>query len=256
MDISYKEKLNRLQVRIRAHKLFANFDINDWIAEFVARTRRTSILDLGCGNGNHLGIYLQRAGENGKVAGLDRESTLIDEAQKAYAGATNLDLRVGSMDDPLPWPDGTFDLCFSNFAIYNAADPSATLAELHRVMQPGAELVLIGPTRHNAREIYEYNERLTGVAIDDITLARTDRLQHEILPIVRTTFGEVREELINSFLTFPTGEEFLQYFTSTMVYEETAEKRGVTHDAMLRALLSQKDVVLSKEMLAIIATRH
>jgi ubiquinone/menaquinone biosynthesis C-methylase UbiE len=256
MDVSYQEKLNRLQVRIRAHKLFANFDINDWIAEFAARKPRKAILDVGCGNGNHLGIYLQNVGEAGQVSGLDRELKLIEEARKTYAGAKNLDLRVRSMDEPLPWPDATFDLCFSNFAIYNAVDPAATLGELHRVMQPGAELVLIGPTRHNAREIYEYNERLTGVAIDEITLTRTDRLQHEILPIVRRIFGDVREELINSFLTFPTGDEFLRYFTSTMLYEETAERLGLTHDEMTCALPSQQNVVLSKEMLALIAARR
>lgn len=256
MDVSYKEKLDKLQTRIRAHKLFANFDINDWIAAYAARRRRTAILDLGCGNGNHLGIYLQCVGEHGSVVGLDREAKLIEEARKTYAGAENLDLRIGSMDEPLPWPDAAFDLCFSNFAIYNAADPRATLTELQRVMQRGAELVLIGPTRNNACEIYEYNQRLTGVAIDDITLTRTDRLRNEILPIVRDLFGEVREEVINSYLTFPTGDEFLRYFTSTMVYEETAEKRGVTYDEMVRALPSQTDVVLSKEMLAFVTTKR
>jgi ubiquinone/menaquinone biosynthesis C-methylase UbiE len=256
MDLSYKEKLDKLQIRIRAHKLFANFDINDWIDELTGRKPRTAIFDLGCGNGNHLGIYLAHVGENGTVTGLDREAKLIQEARDAYPAAKNLDLRVGSMDDPLPWPDASFDLCFSNFAIYNAADPPATIRELRRVMQPGAELVLIGPTRNNAREIYEYNERLTGVAIDEITLVRTDRLRQEILPLVREIFGGVEEEVINSYLTFPTGEEFLQYFTSTMAYEETAEKRGVTPEEMLGALPSQKDIVLSKEMLALIATKR
>ena len=73
----------------------------------------------------------------------------------------------------LPFPEASFDLCLSNFAIYNAADPAFTLRELKRVMAPGAELVLIsGPTLNNAREIYDFNERLTGQAIDPITLVR------------------------------------------------------------------------------------
>jgi demethylmenaquinone methyltransferase/2-methoxy-6-polyprenyl-1,4-benzoquinol methylase len=72
------------------------------------------------------------------------------------------------MDDPLPFQDGAFDLCFSNFAIYNAANPRATIEELKRVLEPGGELVLIGPTRNNASELYVYNERLTGRAIDEI----------------------------------------------------------------------------------------
>jgi SAM-dependent methyltransferase len=87
MDLSYKENLDKLQVRIRAHKEFANFDIGDWIAEYVGRAPRRAIFDLGCGNGNHLGIYLEGVGASGTVAGLDREARLIDEARGKYAGA-------------------------------------------------------------------------------------------------------------------------------------------------------------------------
>ncbi|HWK90616.1 MAG TPA: methyltransferase domain-containing protein [Longimicrobium sp.] len=255
-DLSYREKQDRLNVRIRAHKQFANFDIDDWIEEFLGRTPRRRILDVGCGNGNHVRLYLQHVPEDGLVAGVDREPTLIAEAKEKYGERPNLELRVGSMDEPLPFADGTFDLCVSNFAIYNAADPRATITELKRVMAPGAELLLIGPTINNAREIYEYNERLTGVAIDPVTLVRTDRLRQEILPIVRDVFGDAREEVINSQLTFPDQDEFLRYYTSTMLYEEGAEKAGVTDEQMRAACLQERDIVLSKEMLAVIATRR
>ena len=165
MDLSYKEKQDKLNIRIRAHKEFANFDIADWIDAFLQRKPRMNILDLGCGNGNHLELYLKHVGPNGSVCGIDREASLIAEAKARYAAATNLSLQVGSMDDRLPFEDGHFDLCFSNFAIYNAADPRKTIGELKRVMKPGGELVLIGPTRNNAMEIYEFNERLTGTAM-------------------------------------------------------------------------------------------
>jgi ubiquinone/menaquinone biosynthesis C-methylase UbiE len=254
-DLSYREKQDRLAVRIRAHKMFANFDIDEWIDEFVARRPRRSILDLACGNGNHLGLYLKHVGAEGSVSGIDREASLVDEARARYADAANLDLRVGSMDDPLPYPDESFDLAFSNFAIYNATDPHFTLSELRRVLKPGGELVLIGPTRNNAYEIYEYNERLTGVAIDPITMIRTDRLRQEIEPVVRQVFGDAREEVINSRLTFPDQDEFIRYYTSTMLYEEGAEKAGYTHDQMRAACTSEHDIVLSKEMLAVIASK-
>jgi ubiquinone/menaquinone biosynthesis C-methylase UbiE len=254
MDLSYKEKLDKLQIRIRAHKEFANFDVGDWISEFAARKPRTAILDLGCGNGNHLGIYLQHVGDKGRVVGLDREAKLIAEARETHPDK-RLELLVGSMDDRLPFDDATFDLCFSNFAIYNASNPRSTLSELRRVMKPGAELVLIGPTRNNATELYTYNERLTGKAIDEITLIRTDRLRQEIEPIVRDVFGNASEEVLSSRLTFPNADEFLLYFQSTMLYEEGAEKLGVTKQQMVDALPSDATHTVSKEMLAVIATR-
>ena len=254
-DLSYKEQKDRLNARIRAHKLFANFDIDEWIDGFVGRKPRRAVLDLACGTGNHLGIYLRHVGEGGRVAGIDREPSLVDEARAKYAGAANLELRVGSMDERLPWEDGTFDLAFSNFAIYNASEPSFTIGELKRVLAPGGELVLIGPTINNAREIYEFNERLTGVAIDPITLVRTDRLRQEILPVAREVFGNAREEVINSELTFPDQDEFIRYYTSTMLYEEGAEKLGYTEDQMRAACTSERDIVLSKEMLAVVCEK-
>jgi ubiquinone/menaquinone biosynthesis C-methylase UbiE len=253
VDLSYKEKQDKLKTRIRAHKEFANFDIDDWIAEFLGRKPRRRIFDLGCGNGNHLGLYLEHVGPTGFVAGLDREQTLIAEARERYAGAENLLLQVGSMDDVLPFPNESFDLCFSNFAIYNATDPKRTLSELRRVMASGAELVLIGPTINSARELYEFNERLTGEAIDPITLIRTDRLRQEIKPTVRSVFGDVAEEVINSYLTFPDADEFLTYYMATMLYEEGAEKLGKTVDEMRAALGKERDIILSKEMVALIA---
>jgi ubiquinone/menaquinone biosynthesis C-methylase UbiE len=253
VDLSYKEKQDKLKTRIRAHKEFANFDIEDWIDEFLGRRPRRRIFDLGCGNGNHLGLYLKHVGHAGFVAGLDREESLVAEAQARYADAENLEVQVGSMDEPLPFSDGSFDLCFSNFAIYNATDPRRTLSELRRVMTAGAELVLIGPTINSARELYEFNERLTGQAIDPITLVRTDRLRQEIKPVVRQLFGDVAEEVINSYLTFPNADEFLSYYMATMLYEEGAEKLGKTVEEMRAALGRERDIVLSKEMIALIA---
>jgi ubiquinone/menaquinone biosynthesis C-methylase UbiE len=256
MDLSYKEKQDKLNIRIRAHKEFANFDIADWIDAFLQRKPRMNILDLGCGNGNHLELYLKHLEPNGSVCGIDREASLIAEAKARYAAATNLSLQVGSMDDRFPFEDGHFDLCFSNFAIYNAADPRKTIGELKRVMKPGGELVLIGPTRNNAMEIYEFNERLTGTAIDEITLIRTDRLRCEILPVVKDIFANVAEEVINSKLTFPDRDDFIEYFQATMLYEEGAEKLGISKDAMRAACSSEKNVILSKEMLALVAVKE
>jgi ubiquinone/menaquinone biosynthesis C-methylase UbiE len=254
-DLSYHEQRDKLDIRIRAHKLFANIDIDDFIEEFLSRAPRRAILDIGCGNGHHLGMYLRHVGPKGRVLGIDREAGLVETARASYADAPNVEVLVGSMDDPLPADDASFDLAFSNFAIYNARDPRSTLLEARRVLKPGGEVVLIGPTRRNAYEIYEYNARLTGTAIDPITLVRTDRLRQEILPIARDVFGSVREEIVNSFLTFPTADDFLAYFKATMLYEEGAEKLGVTDDAMRRALPADRDIVLSKEMLVLIGKR-
>lgn len=255
MKHNYAENLDKLQIRIRAHKEFANFDVATWIDAFCARAPRRRILDLACGSGNHLRMYAGHVGPAGAVAGVDVEPGLVEAARDAHRDLPQVAVIAGSMNDALPFPDTSFDLVISSFAIYYATDPRATLKEIRRVLQAGGQIALVGPTRNNALEIYEYNERLTGVAIEEVTLVLTDRLRQEILPIVRDLFSDVTDEVLNSFLTFPNGDEFLAYFASTMVYEETAKKRGVTREQMRAALPPGDQPVVSKEMIAVVATK-
>ncbi|MFF4774330.1 class I SAM-dependent methyltransferase [Microtetraspora fusca] len=255
MDISYHETQDRLTNRIRAHKMFGNFDITDWIDDFVGRRPRTNILDLGCGDGNHIDLYLRHVGETGTVTGADRDAALIDRARSRYSDAKNLTLRVGSMDEKLPFDDGAFDLCMVTFAIYNAKDAEYTLRELHRVLGKNGELVMIGPTDNNVAELYEFNEKVTGRKADEKTLRRSERIVKEFLPLALGMFGSVQGEVINSVLTFPNSEEFLRYFCSTLLYEEIAEREGLSLDDLKAYCPPSGAMPVSKEMVAVVATK-
>jgi ubiquinone/menaquinone biosynthesis C-methylase UbiE len=255
MDISYQETQDRLENRIRAHKLFGNVEIGDWLDDFLACRSTSDILDLGCGDGNHIGAYLRHVGDAGTVTGIDRDDGLIAKAAERYAGARNLSLHAGSMDDRLPFGDGVFDLCLSNFAIYNSRDADFTLRELHRVVDIGGEVVLIGPTPGNVLELYEFNEKVTGRRVDEKTLRRTERTVKEFLPLALQIFGHVRAEVINSVLTFPDRDEFLRYFCSTLLYEEIAEREGYSPEQLTAYCPANGEMTVSKEMVAIVATK-
>ncbi|WP_433520602.1 class I SAM-dependent methyltransferase [Nocardia pseudovaccinii] len=255
VDLSFHEKDGRLASRIRANKLFGDFDLDAWIAEHVDGFRWNSVLDIGCGNGNHLGIYLRSSPSTGRIVGIDRDLALLTQARTRYGGAPRLELLQNSMDEPLPFADNTFGLVISVFAIYNARNPTTTLHEIHRVMQHGAHLTLIGPTVDNGKELYEFNERLTEQRIDERTMARSRRLTDEFLPIVDEVFDSCDHHTIEANLIFPDRHEFLRYYTSTMLYEETAEKRGYSLSAMEDACSSTHDLRLSKETVVITALK-
>jgi ubiquinone/menaquinone biosynthesis C-methylase UbiE len=255
MDISYHERQDRLANRIRAHKLFANFDIGDWIDDFLARRARRHILDVGCGDGNHFELYLRHAGLAGTVTGLDREESLLARARERHPDAQNLSLEAGSMDEKLPFAEGVFDLCLANFSIYNARDADFTLRELRRVLAPGGELVLTGPTPNNVMELYEFNERVTGRRADDKTRRRTERIVKEFLPLALEVFGRVGAEVIGSVLTFPGRDEFIRYFCSTLLYEEIAEREGLTPEDLKAYCPAAGQIPVSKEMVAVVAAK-
>lgn len=251
---SHQEKADRLAARIRAHRLFANYDIRDWIDEFLSsQAPRRRVLDIGCGAGNHLEVYDQYLEKGGSITGLDRDPVLLERAARAFSGSSRFSWELASMDEPLPFEDDSFDTVFSNFAIYNATDLARTLREARRVMTASGLIVLIGPTPANARALYEFNERLTGIGMDELIRTRTSRMKEVVAPELRRVFSEVREFVIRTELTFPDETEFLTYFTSTMLYESVAEVRGLS-TAQMRSAVLPSDLVVSKEVLALVAT--
>jgi SAM-dependent methyltransferase len=98
-------------------------------------------LDVGCGSG---GIAAALAEETAHVTGIDPEPW--PEWQPAMAAHPNLDLRVGGFDaSKPPLPDATFDVVVCNQVYEHVADPARLIANLARVMRPGATCYFAGP---------------------------------------------------------------------------------------------------------------
>jgi SAM-dependent methyltransferase len=101
------------------------------------------VLEVGCGPG-HLSIRLAR--QHGlDMTGLDLDPGMI---QRARANADRLgdeerrpSLLVGDVAS-LAFPDGSFDLVVSTLSMHHWADPAAGLAEIGRVLRPGARALV------------------------------------------------------------------------------------------------------------------
>jgi ubiquinone/menaquinone biosynthesis C-methylase UbiE len=98
------------------------------------------VLEVGCGPG-HLSIRLAR--QHGlTVTGLDLDPAMIAHAQANADRPRNSDQHrpsfvVGDVAT-LAFPDGSFDLVVSTLSMHHWADPTAGLAEIGRVLRPGA----------------------------------------------------------------------------------------------------------------------
>jgi ubiquinone/menaquinone biosynthesis C-methylase UbiE len=102
------------------------------------------VLEVGCGPG-HLSIRLAR--QHGlRVTGLDLDPAMIERARANAEHPGNGDERrpsflVGDVAS-LAFPDGSFDLAVSTFSMHHWADPTAGLAEIGRVLRPGARALI------------------------------------------------------------------------------------------------------------------
>jgi cyclopropane fatty-acyl-phospholipid synthase-like methyltransferase len=99
------------------------------------------VLDVGCGNGNHVLFFAE---QGFSTAGVDVSKSAIELArQRATERGLDVDLEVGDAAD-LPWESEMFDLVVSDGVLDHVSFSQAKsiLAEIQRVSTPGAYLFL------------------------------------------------------------------------------------------------------------------
>lgn len=107
------------------------------VLELLGDVAGRRVLDAGCGPGLYAEELLARGAE---VAGFDASTAMVELA-RARVG-DRAELRVARLGEPLPYPDGSFDLAVCALAIHHVADRHAAFAELHRVLRPGGAAVV------------------------------------------------------------------------------------------------------------------
>jgi SAM-dependent methyltransferase len=101
-------------------------------------------LDVGSGPGNVTAALARAAGPDGLAVGIDISEPMLARAVSADAGPQVGFLRADAQQ--LPLRDETVDAAVSIAVLQLIPDPSATLAEIARVLRPGARMVVMVPT--------------------------------------------------------------------------------------------------------------
>ena len=120
------------------------------------------LLDVGCGTGATIAALGQGFGT---AIGTD-----LDEYALLHARGNNAPSGVlGARAEALPFPDATFDALVSLDVVEHVDDDVAALREYHRVLKPGAPLVLTVPAY-----MWAWSEH-------DVTLGHRRRYRHRTI---------------------------------------------------------------------------
>ena len=95
------------------------------------------VLDAACGPGLYLRELVQRGA---MVSAFDASPVMVALARQLTADQVRIDQAV--LGEPLPYPDGAFDLIVCALAIHYASDRAAAFAEFCRVLRPGGAAVV------------------------------------------------------------------------------------------------------------------
>jgi SAM-dependent methyltransferase len=108
--------------------------------------RGKTLLEVGCG----IGIDLARFATAGAtVTGIDLAPTAIDLARRNFSQRElTADLRTMN-GEAMQFPDCTFDVVYAHGVLQYTADAHAMVGELHRVLRPGGEAIVMVYNRHS-----------------------------------------------------------------------------------------------------------
>ncbi len=90
------------------------------------------VLDLGCRSGALSRAYL----DGNEVVGVD-----VDRSALADAAALGIETHWADVEEPLPFPDASFDVVVAGELLEHLRNPSDVVSEARRLLRPGALLV-------------------------------------------------------------------------------------------------------------------
>jgi SAM-dependent methyltransferase len=111
-------------------------------------------LDVGSGPGNVTASLARAAGPDGLALGVDISEPMLARAVAAEAGPNVGFLRADAQQ--LPLRDETVDAVTSLAVLQLVPNPSATLAEIVRVLRPGGRVAIMVPTAGRGGELLRW----------------------------------------------------------------------------------------------------
>ena len=184
----------------------------EMIVDAAAPGADDTVLDVACGGGI---VVCALAPHVRHATGIDMTPAMLDRARRLAAekGIANVGWQEGDVA-ALPYPDGTFTIVVSRFAVHHFPDPSAVFAEMVRVCAPGGRIVVIDTCASaDPAKAAEFNrlEKLRDPShVRALALAELQGLFRRAgLPEPQVNFSELRDEVKNLLArSFPNpGDE-------------------------------------------------
>ena len=131
---------------VREGRLLIN-RYDEWLFDEFKPYLGQRILEVGCGLGNLLGHFLERA----LVVGIETSSESVDHVRRQYANNQNVQAHKYSITDPevLKLAGLGFDTAVSLNVFEHIRDDELALRHTLALLQPGGALILIVPSHQS-----------------------------------------------------------------------------------------------------------
>jgi SAM-dependent methyltransferase len=155
LEQQYRDGSN-LAARIALHARYstATYNFHDWLFDFVVRAGpRARILELGCGTGQMWSTVRARVPASWQLVLTDFSQGMLSEVGARLAVAPFTACFALSDAQAIPFPGDHFDVVIANHMLYHIPSLPRALAEIRRVLKPGARLVAATNGAQHMREL-------------------------------------------------------------------------------------------------------
>jgi ubiquinone/menaquinone biosynthesis C-methylase UbiE len=111
--------------KLRSPERLARLEVERVISTSLGGISVRTVLDVGTGSGIFAGAF---AGRGLAVTGIDVQEPMLEAARTLVPGVR---FERASSED-LPYPDGSFDLCFLGLVLHETRAPGQAVREAHR----------------------------------------------------------------------------------------------------------------------------
>lgn len=175
-----------------------------------------SLLDVACGPGT-LALRLAHELPGMRIAATDASAEMVARAREraAEAGIEEGHITFAAMDvHHLGFETASFDAATCNLGFPFFAHPVAALAEIGRVLTPGASLWASVPDRASWRELFAVVHEVVPVSQRLLRgfMAKLEQAQMLLPSLERAGFTVTDRELVRLPFTFANGQEAVTFF--------------------------------------------
>jgi len=209
-----EQKLSDVQNRLTANTRLGSLDLLEVLISHLQLQAGLTLLDVGCGTGQHLEKIAQH--HNLTLYGIDPsiENKKVNHITLYHGNAENL-----------PFENDTFHRLMCNYAIYYVDQWQQAISEMLRVCQPQSRIVISGPAKDNNQEFYQLHRSLFG-EISAIDQQGLNFISDQLEPYLSQKNITFSSDVYENKITYQKASDFVGYYTSTSLFRMTSQNQN------------------------------
>ena len=207
--------------RETVNKKFGSNDLLKTLSRQLTLGESTTLLDVGCGSGQHLSYFSQFIGDSGMAIGLDFSLAAVRNTKALGLNS------IAADGSKLPLENESIDSINCAYAIYYFSDLEQSIEEFFRVLKCSGKMVICGPASDTNRELYSFHKNATGESPSDADVMALGFVQSKVKQALeKYNNGPIEEITFENQVSFPDHEEFINYWKSTSLVRRTLENEN------------------------------